>query len=176
MEVFSVKKKWLSIVLPVAAVLLLIAGGLWYTRPMTIAQLAPELDREQPALFSVYIRVWHDDGESEHFSLSLRDGDPLYEEVRELLSQIRIKRTLEGALLDLTHSASGSVSLEDGDVNWALHLDGATFGLQYYGDEFYYISYDTNNYCLCTVLDHSKTVEALNTFFFENGIPFDNES
>ena len=170
------KKKWLRIVFPIVVVVILILAGIWYTRPMTIAQLAPELDRETPALFHSFIRVWHDNGESEHLTLALRDGDPLYEEARDLLSQIRIKRTLEGALLDLMHGAAGSVSLEEGDVTWVLHLDGATFGLQYYGGELYYISFDTNNYCLCKVQNHNKTVEALNTFLLENGIFSDSES
>lgn len=164
------KKRAVLIVIP-ALVLALAAFCLWYTRPVSIAQLAPELDREQPFQFHAYTVIWHKNDAYESFELKLQEGDPLYEEVHAMLDKVRIKRTIPGLIMDLIGAPSGGVAMEEGMVNWVMDLDGSTFQLQYWGGQFLYSSHHTGNFVDCAVVNGEETAAELNAFFLEYSTP-----
>ena len=74
------KKKRVTLIVVLALVLALAASVLWYTRPVTIAQLASLPEQESP-YYDVSIRLFHQAGDffplkTEERSLSLAQGDP----------------------------------------------------------------------------------------------------
>ena len=161
------KKKWLRIALPILVVVLLVLAGIWYTRPMTIAELLPELDMEHPGSLYVYTYRYHMDEfsqEKEPLELNLTEGDPRYEEFRTILESIRFRRTIKGLLTDLFNRPIGT-EIEDGMVNWTLHLQGSHFfALQYFDNKFYCNKsayYEYNHYRECRMENHDEVADAL---------------
>lgn len=109
------KKRWIPVLL---AVLVLI-GGLYYTRPMTFDQLCPKLDRVNPGpLAGLYaVRETHPNGKVDSFSgtIALQKNDPLIAELFQILDSYTYRRSLT-SLLPRFDTAFRDVS------EWYIHI------------------------------------------------------
>ena len=164
------KKKRVTLIVVLALVLILAAAifCLWYTRPVTIAQLASLPEQESP-YYDVSVRLYHQADElspleTESRSLSLAKGDPLYEEFQEMLSSIRVRRTISGVLSPST----GGVPVEDGDITWIIHINEHSFALQCHVGQFSYRNASTRDYLDCTVEDGENVAEQMGDFVAEH--------
>ena len=167
------KKKRVTLIVVLALVLALAASVLWYTRPVTIAQLASLPEQESP-YYDVYIRLFHQAGDffplkTEERSLSLAQGDPLYEEFQEILSNIRIRRTISGVLEELIDPSITGVPVEDGDTSWIIYINEYSFALQCHVGQFTYRNDSTRNYLDCTVEGGEFVAERMSDFLAEHG-------
>lgn len=109
------KKKFL---IPAILILVLLVGGiLWYTRPMTLHQLCPDVDLSQCSSISVYYEVVPSGGRSK--KLVLEPDDPAFD---SLLKELQ-DRTFSRSLISLLPWVnSQSTQTEDGDFSWELIL------------------------------------------------------
>ena len=109
------KKKFL---IPAILILVLLVGGiLWYTRPMTLHQLCPDVDLSQCSSISVYYEVEPSGGRSK--KLVLEPDDPAFD---SLLKELQ-DRTFSRSLISLLPWVdSQSAQTEDGDFSWELIL------------------------------------------------------
>ena len=109
------KKKFL---IPAILILALLVGGiLWYTRPMTLHQLCPDVDLSQCSSISVYYEVVPSGGRSK--KLVLEPDDPAFD---SLLKELQ-DRTFSRSLISLLPWVdSQSAQTEDGDFSWELIL------------------------------------------------------
>lgn len=109
------KKKFL---IPAILILVLLVGGiLWYTRPMTLHQLCPDVDLSQCSSISVYYEVVPSGGRSK--KLVLEPDDPAFD---SLLKELQ-DRTFSRSLISLLPWVdSQSAQTEDGDFSWELIL------------------------------------------------------
>ena len=177
------KKKWLRTVLPIVVIVFLVLAGIWYTRPMTIAQLAPELDMEHPHSLYVHTRNYHVDSsgyanaEEEPLKLNLPGEDPRYQEFRSILENLRFRRTIKGLLTDLLDLERGT-KIKDGMINWRLALqDSGLFELQFFNGTFYCIycdasgNYEYNNFRECRMENHDEVAEALTSLILAYSTP-----
>ena len=111
------KKKSLIVLLLVVAVLLVGGGAIWYTRPMTLCQLCPEVDLSQCSSISVYYEVVPSGGRSKE--LVLEPDDPAFDSLLKELQDRTFSRSLI-SLLPWVNSQSAQT--EDGDFSWELVL------------------------------------------------------
>lgn len=112
------KKKPLTLLLLVLAVLLAGGAALWYARPMPLRQLCPELDLSQCSSITVYYEVV---GRTEgNQRLVLEPDDPAFDTLlREFQS-----RTFSRSLTSLLPSPKArTIPTEDGDFQWELMLE-----------------------------------------------------
>lgn len=121
------KKKWGLLIAGVVVVLLL-AAGLWYTRPMTLEQLFPELDWSDSGGMSAVLtlRETHPDGkvDSGFAAVNLPAGDPAIAELLELLDT-RYHRSLLGLL----PWVSAAPAVDDDPYSWHLAVGGDSSSL-----------------------------------------------
>lgn len=109
------KKKFL---IPAILILVLLVGGiLWYTRPMTLHQLCPDVDLSQCSSISVYYEVVPSGGRSK--KLVLEPDDPAFDSLLKELQDRTFSRSLI-SLLPWVNSQSAQT--EDGDFSWELIL------------------------------------------------------
>lgn len=109
------KKKFL---IPAILILVLLVGGiLWYTRPMTLHQLCPDVDLSQCSSISVYYEVVPSGGRSKKLVLEL--DDPAFDSLLKELQDRTFSRSLI-SLLPWVNSQSAQT--EDGDFSWELVL------------------------------------------------------
>lgn len=109
------KKKFL---IPAILILVLLVGGiLWYTRPMTLHQLCPDVDLSQCSSISVYYEVVPSGGRSK--KLVLEPDDPAFDSLLKELQDRPFSRSLI-SLLPWVDSQSAQT--EDGDFSWELIL------------------------------------------------------
>ena len=111
------KKKSRFLLLLVLALLLAGGGALWYTRPMTLWQLCPDLDLSQCSSITVYYEVVPSGGRSEE--LVLDADNPAFDALLKELQGRTFSRSLV-SLLPWVNSQSAHP--EDGDVLWELVL------------------------------------------------------
>ena len=112
------RKQSLVRFLLVLAVLLAGSAILWYTRPMTLRQLCPEVDLARCSSITVYYEVVPSAAGNER--LVLERGTPAFE---VLLSELR-DRTFSRSLTSLLPRGTRTVRTTDGDFQWELLLDG----------------------------------------------------
>lgn len=111
------KKKSLAVLLLVLAVLLVGAAALWYTRPMTLRQLCPELDLSQCSSITVYYEVVPSAEGNE--KLVLEPDDPAF----DILLKDLQNRTFSRSLTSLLPRGTQTVRTTDGDFQWELLLE-----------------------------------------------------
>lgn len=109
------KRKFL---IPAILILALLVGSiLWYTRPMTLHQLCPDVDLNQCSSITVYYEVVPSGGRSKE--LVLEPDAPAFD---SLLKELQ-KRTFSRSLISLLPWVdSQSAQTEDGDFSWELIL------------------------------------------------------
>ena len=106
-----------------ALALVLIAAALWYTRPVSFAELVPGLDRA--AVTELSVHAVPDGGEGPLVSLTLSGDDPLIGELFRLLDSYTFRRSLFGLL---PRPSAAPVR----DKGWDIRLDfadGSSLGL-----------------------------------------------
>ena len=108
-------KKKIAIGACILAVLL--AGGLWYTRPMTIQQLCPEIDLSQCSSVRAYIEIVPSATGNERLILE-RDSPAFVAVMTKIQS-----RTFSRSLTSLLPRGTRTVAVKDGDFQWELHLE-----------------------------------------------------
>ena len=111
------KKKSLVLLLLVLAVLLAGGGAMWYTRPMTLRQLCPEVDLSQCSSITVYYEVVPSAVGNER--LVLERDDPAFD---TLLKELQ-DRTFSRSLTSLLPRGTQTVRTADGDFQWELLLE-----------------------------------------------------
>ena len=111
------KKKSLVLLLLVLAVLLAGGGAMWYTRPMTLRQLCPEVDLSQCSSITVYYEVVPSAVGNER--LVLERDDPAFD---TLLKELQ-DRTFSRSLTSLLPRGTQTVRTMDGDFQWELLLE-----------------------------------------------------
>ena len=162
--------KKLRVVILVLA-LLILSLVMWYTRPLSISELAfsPE-----PSPVFAFIRrgCIAEDGspDIERLSLKLQPGEPLYEELTGLLEEIRIRRSLTDFLPE--RPARGA-AIKEGECTWTMDLPLASFHLQYFDGHFTYSLNDKRGYRDCSVLDSEDTAAELTAFLLKNSTKTD---
>lgn len=110
-------QKFLIRLFLVLAVLLAGLATLWYTRPMTLQQLCPELDLTQCSAITVYYEVVPSAEGKE--KLVLERGNPAFDTLWKELQD----RTFSRSLTSLLPRGTRSVQTKDGDVQWELLLE-----------------------------------------------------
>lgn len=97
--------------------LLLIGGGLWYTRPVGLDTLYPGME---PELFDISMRRFYEAGGTQTRSLRLAAEDPGFDEALSLLKALRFRRPLTNLVLQaippLANGPSQSKQLEEGMI------------------------------------------------------------
>lgn len=127
------KKKSLVCFLLVLAVLLAGSAILWYTRPMTIQQLCPEMDLTQCSSITVYYEVVPS---AEQERIVLEPDSPAFQAIMKALQD----RTFSRSLTSLLPHSTQTVRVADGEFYWTLLLefydfvvlpDGYSYGREY---------------------------------------------
>lgn len=170
------RKKSTPLIVLSVFILALVILFLWYTRPVTAAQLSPGLDRDALSVFSAWGERWYGaEGEppdSKSFSLTLRSGDPFYEEARALTDAIQIKRYPSDLFLRLLpDDVIRGKQMEAGMVNWVISLDGGMFLLQYHAGRFSYSLPGSKRYLSCAVVNGDAVADTISEFLLEHCDP-----
>ena len=110
------RKQSLVRLLLVLAVLLAGAAILWYTRPMTLRQLCPEVDLSQCSSITVYYEVVPS---AEQERIVLEPSSPTFQAILKELQD----RTFSRSLTSLLPRGTRTVRTTDGDFQWELLLE-----------------------------------------------------
>ena len=110
------KKKSRFLLLLVLAVLLCGGAALWYSRPMTLQQLCPEVDLTQCSSITVYYEVVPS---VEQKRIVLEQNSPAFQAILKELQD----RTFSRSLTSLLPRGTQTVRTEDGDFQWELLLE-----------------------------------------------------
>lgn len=164
----------LEAVLLFGAVLL----ALWYTRPMTIAEICPAIDFDECSRIHGYYYLYDGNngaGDDQRFELTEED-DPF----TALLASVK-EREFRRSLRSLLPSGGQSHRLEEGDYKWSviftfddlsfpdgsigrgdiLHIDNFFGELSlYYDGEKLYCSTDEQDIWIDQIMEHIQTKEA----------------
>ena len=111
------RKQSLVRFLLVLAVLLAGSAILWYTRPMTLRQLCPEVDLARCSSITVYYEVVPSAEGTER--LVLERDDPAFDTLLKALQD----RTFSRSLTSLLPRGTRTVRTTDGDFQWELLLE-----------------------------------------------------
>ena len=110
------RKQSLVRLLLVLAVLLAGAAILWYTRPMTLRQLCPEVDLSQCSSITVYYEVVPS---AEQERIVLEPSSPAFQAILNELQD----RTFSRSLTSLLPHSTQTVRVADGEFYWTLLLE-----------------------------------------------------
>lgn len=107
-----------SLVCLLLVLVVLLAGGaaLWYTRPVTIQQLCPEVDLSQCSSITVYCEVVPS---AEQERIVLEQNSPAFQAILNELQD----RTFSRSLTSLLPRGARTVRTTDGDFQWELLLE-----------------------------------------------------
>ena len=111
------KQSLVRLLLVLAVLLAGSAALLWYTRPMTLRQLCPEVDLSQCSSITVYYEVVPSAVGNER--LVLERDDPAFD---TLLKELQ-DRTFSRSLTSLLPRGTQTVRTMDGDFQWELLLE-----------------------------------------------------
>lgn len=103
--------------IPLLVLLVLLGWGLWYSRPVGVETLFPDLE---PELIDVFL-IDHHGSKTEDRSLRLEAGTEAFDALWKELQELRFHRSplnpIEQALPFLDGSASIGKSIQDGEIN-----------------------------------------------------------
>lgn len=150
-------------------VLLLIVGGMWYTRPMTFTQLLPELDRSKTGgLTAMYtIPETNSDGRVDIFidTINLQGDDPAIQRLFLILDSQTYHRSLTSPLLRFR----SVISIKSPDWTIVLH-GGYSLNLSIGTGKLYvrYTDDDGTHSFNCTVEDQEQFEQAVTELLAAN--------
>lgn len=128
--------------------LLLVVGSLWYTRPMTVQQLCPELDLDRCSSITAHYEVVPSATGNDR--LVLEGDSPAFAAV---MAELR-DRTFSRSLTSLLPRGTRSVRTQDGDFQWELLLEFDTPIVTPDGNGHQGILVRLNNFFGSLSLDH----------------------
>ena len=99
-----------------ALALLLAGDGAWYSRPMTIQQLCPEIDLSQCSSITAYFETVPSASQER---LVLEGDSPAFSTLLEELQS----RTFSRSLTSLLPRGNRSIRVQDGDFQWEIYLN-----------------------------------------------------
>ena len=115
------KKKRAVLIVIAVLVLALAASCLWYTRPMTLAQLTPEVADHSPCEeIHVSASERSEDGAPASYVFTLTSNDPAFDQLPTLFEDQTYRRSLQ----NLLPGGSQSHSSQPGDFQWIVILEG----------------------------------------------------
>ena len=144
--------------------ILLLAWGLWYSRPVDIYALAPEV--RDPDGITIDIEELTGVGEEPRFcSNPFTPEDPEWETVLSKIEALRFRRSASSALLQFLDQRSTPLhSFQTGDYAAYIHImrrDGTRLRLQFLADSWQYSSPRSNRCLPLKMRDGAETGLAL---------------
>ena len=112
------KRRWKRLAVLAALLAAVVLCGLWYTRPLTIRQLCPEIDISRCSAMTLYHETMPDAGGME--PLTLTPDSPAFAALLEDLETRTFSRSLPSLLPGGTRTAR---NVQDGDFQWWLQLE-----------------------------------------------------
>ena len=162
------KKHW---TLPVLAVLLaLVFWCSWYSRPVNIFDLKPELD---PAIISVRIQRFGSSAQNhEHRDLDMEADTPEGQVLLEQLETIRLRRSPLNPLRSILPSIFGGRQTTEGQYGYVIHVFGTNgwIALQFFLDEWDYNLSGQGQYLPCRVADGEVLGQSLGDQLWESSL------
>ena len=150
-------KRWI-----VPTLLALVCWCGWYSRPVSIFDLKPELE---PANINIHIQRFDDSVQGhEHRDLDVDAGTPEGQALLEQLEAIRIRRSPLNPLRNILPSTTTGRQTESGQYNYVIHVFGANGGwaaLQFFLDEWEYDLPEQPQYLPCRVSGGASLGQAL---------------
>lgn len=112
------RQRRLTLKIAVLCLLLaLIAGGLWYARPVGLDTLAPGME---PELIDITLTRFYENQQSELQNLQLASNEPGFDELLAQLEELRFRRPPTNLVIQaipcLENLTSQPKMLEDGDI------------------------------------------------------------
>ena len=160
------KKSWK--IAAAAALLALVCWCGWYSRPVSIFDLKPELE---PADINILIQRFDDSARGhERRSLDVDADTPEGQALLEQLEAIRIRRPPLNLLRNVLPSTIAGRQTEPGQYNYAIHIfdtDGSWVALQFFLDEWKYDLPEQPQYLSCRVSDGKALGQALGDELWE---------
>ena len=160
------KKGWKFAI--AAALLALIVWCGWYSRPVSIFDLKPELE---PADINIHIQRFDDSARGyERRSLDVNADTPEGQTLLEQLEAIRIRRSPLAPLRNILPSTITGRQTKPGQYNYAIHIfgtDGSWVALQFFLDEWKYDLPEQAQYLPCRVSDGKALGQALGDELWE---------
>jgi len=155
-----VKKHWkISAAAALAAV---ICWCIWYSQPITVFDLKPELE---PAVIDIYIQRFGDSSEkNESLIFDVNAATPEGRVLLEQLEVIRIRRSPLNPLRKVLPSTFTGRQTQDGQYNYVIHVFGASGGwiaLQIFIDEWAYDLSEQPQYLPCQVSGGKSIAQTL---------------
>ena len=160
------KKSWK--IAAAAALLALVCWCGWYSRPVSIFDLKPELE---PADINIHIQRFDDSAQGhERRDLDVDATTPEGQALLEQLEAIRICRPPLNPLRNVLPSSFAERQTEPGQYNYVIHVFGANGGwaaLQFFLDEWEYDLPEQLQYLPCRVSDGKSLGQALGDKLWE---------
>ena len=160
------KKRWTITVL--AALLALVCWCTWYSRPVSIFDLKPELEA---ADINIHIQRFDDSVRGyERRSLDVDADTPEGQALLEQLEAIHIRRSPLAPLRNILPSTITGKQAEPGQYNYAIHIfgtDGSWVALQFFLDEWKYDLPEQPQYLPCLVSDGKAIGQTLGNKLWE---------
>ena len=160
------KKRWTITVL--AALLALVCWCSWYSRPVSIFDLKPELE---PADINIHIQRFDDSAQGyERHSLDVDADTPDGQALLEQVESIRIRRSPLDPFRNVLPSTITGRQTEPGQYNYAIHIfgtDGSWVALQFFLDIWKYDLPEQAQYLPCRVSDGKALGQALGDELWE---------
>ena len=151
-----------------AALLALIVWCGWYSRPVSIFDLKPELE---PATINVYIGRFDDSARGHGYrDLDVDAGTPEGLALLEQVEAIRIRRSPLNPLRNVLPPTTTGRQAGPGQYNYAIHIfgtDGSWVALQFLLDEWKYELPEQAQYLPCLVSDGKAIGQTLGDKLWE---------
>ena len=151
----------------VAALVLLIGLYWWYTRPVGIYELAPELEITKNCAHMD--RFGADDFEHRDADVSLdtEEGKAILTQ----LEQLRLRRSIFNPLRQYLPSRVTGRAMEKGDYSYVIHLTGtgSYCHLQFFGDRWSYTTPKEKDYFPCHIPQGEETGNRIGNALWELG-------
>ena len=160
------KKSWK--IAAAAALLALVCWCGWYSRPVSIFDLKPELE---PADINIHIQRFDDSAQGyERRSLDVDADSPEGQALLEQVESIRIRRSPLNPLRNILASSFTGRQVQTGQYTYGVHVFGTGGGwvsLEFFLDEWKYDLPEQAQYLPCRVSDGKALGQALGDELWE---------